>query len=140
MQFTLPLTGSVDFDLGGPQAIDRVLLWNLSLQNIRLQIADAPGGPFTEVGSYVLPNRLSFLSYSPERLSLGGTFSASYLRIAIDSAYTFAPTDTFTYAIVGEVAVSATPVPEPESWLMWAAGVPALALLGRQRARRIRRS
>ena len=140
VDFTLPLTGHVDFDLGGTYLIDRVALWNSSLENIRLQVASDPGGPWTELGAYVLPSHLFFLSYTPDVLDLNGMFAADYLRIEVDSAHKFSFTDTFTYAIVGEVAVSAIPVPEPEAWLMWAAGAPALALLSRRRARRIRRS
>ena len=135
VDFSLPLTGNVDFDLGGTQAFDRIALWNVSLQNIRVQIADAPTGPFTEIGAFSLPNRIPFLSYNPEVLQLGGLHTASHLRIAIDSAHKFAASDTFTYAIVGEVAVSAIPVPEPAQWLMLAVGVPTVAWLGRRRAR-----
>jgi hypothetical protein len=135
VDFTLPLTGVVDFDLGGTQAFDRVALWNISLQNIRLQKADSASGPWTDIGSFVLPNHIPFLSYRADILDLGALQTASHLRIAIDSAYKFNASDTFTYAIVGEVAVSALPVPEPEHWLMLLAGVPTVALLGRIRGK-----
>ena len=140
VDFTLPLTGFVEYDLGGTYAIDKLALWNMSLASIRVQVANLPGGPWTEVGSYALPSHMAFLSVAADQLDLGGLHVADYLRIEVDSAHKFAPSDTFTYAIVGEVAVSAIPVPEPEAWLMWAAGAPALALLSRRRARRIRRS
>ncbi|HEX5064813.1 MAG TPA: PEP-CTERM sorting domain-containing protein [Myxococcota bacterium] len=136
VDFTLPLTGNVDFDLGGTQAFDRIALWNKTLQNIRIQISDSPGGPWTEIGQYSLPNHWNFLSYPADVLDLGGLHTASHLRIAIDSAHKYSASDTFTYAIVGEVAVSAIPVPEPEHWLMLLAGAPTVALLGRWRRRR----
>jgi len=135
IDFTLPLTGHVDFDLGGTQAFDRIALWNKTLQNIRIQISDSPGGPWTEIGQYILPNHWNFFSYTADVLDLGGLHTADHLRIEIDSAYKFSASDTFTYAIVGEVAVSAIPVPEPEQWLMLAVGVPTVAWLGHRRAR-----
>jgi hypothetical protein len=136
VDFTLPLTGHVDFDLGGTYAIDRLALWNVSLENVRVQLATAPTGPWTEVGAYALVNHIPFLSYSADVLDLGGLFDASHVRIEVDSAHKFAASDTFTYAIVGEVAVSAVPVPEPGATLMWQSGVTCLALLSRMRARR----
>jgi hypothetical protein len=139
VDFTLPLTGHVDFDLGGTQAFDRIALWNKTLENIRIQISDSPGGPWTEIGQYSLPNHWHFLSYTADVLDLGGLHTADHLRIEIDSAHKFSFSDTFTYAIVGEVALSALPVPEPEQGLMLAVGLPALALLSRRRARARRR-
>jgi hypothetical protein len=139
VDFTLPLTGVVEYDLGGTYAIDKLAIWNMSLENIRVQVANAPGGPWTEVGSYTLPSRMAFLSVAAEQLSLNGLHVADYMRIMVDSAHKFSASDTFTYAIVGEVAVSAIPVPEPGTWAMWAAGAPALALLARARARRATR-
>jgi hypothetical protein len=139
VDFTLPLTGNVDFDLGGTQQFDRIALWNKTLENIRIQISDSPGGPWTEIGQYTLPNHWHFFSYPADVLDLGGLHSASHLRIAIDSAHKFSFSDTFTYAIVGEVALSAIPVPEPGHGLMLAVGLPALALLARRRARGGRR-
>jgi hypothetical protein len=139
IDFTLPLTGHIDFDLGGTRQIDRIALWNKTLENIRVQISDSPGGPWTEIGQYSLPNHWNFLSYTADVLDLGGLHTASHLRIEIDSAHKFSFSDTFTYAIVGEAAVSAVPVPEPEHLLMLAAGVPTLALLARRRARAGRR-
>ena len=138
VDFTLPLTGFVEYDLGGTYAIDKLALWNMSLASIRVQVANLPGGPWTEVGSYALPSHMAFLSVAADQLDLNGLHVADYLRIQVDSAHKFAPSDTFTYAIVGEVAVSAIPVPEPDAALIWAAGLPALVLLGRARARRRR--
>ena len=80
-------------------------------------------------------NHIPFVSYRADVLDLGALHTASHLRIAIDSAYKISASDTFAYAIVGEVAVSAIPVPEPEQWLMLAVGVPTVAWLGHRRAR-----
>ena len=126
----------VFFDLGGTFLIDKVALWNLSLQNIRVQVASDPGGPWTELGSYVLPSHTAFLSTAADQLDLGGLHVADYMRIQVDSAHKFSASDTFAYAIVGEVALSAIPVPEPEHGLMLAAGVPMLGWLYRARRRR----
>jgi len=55
-------------------------------------------------------NRLNFpFSYLPEVVELDAAVQARYLRIEIDSTYKYDPTDTFAYAIVGEVVVDVVP-------------------------------
>jgi hypothetical protein len=104
--FTLPLTGFVDFDLGAVYAIDRIAVWNRSLENGNFLVSETLGGPFTSAGSFHLANKLNFpFSYQPEIVSLDDTVNARYLRFDITSTYKFDITDTFAYAIVGEVAV-----------------------------------
>jgi hypothetical protein len=104
--FTLPLTGFVDFDLGAVYDIDRIAVWNRSLENGNFLVSETLGGPFTSAGSFHLQNKLNFpFSYQPEIVLLDDTVSARYLRFDITSAYKFDITDTFAYAIVGEVAV-----------------------------------
>jgi hypothetical protein len=104
--FTLPLTGFVDFDLGAVYAIDRIAVWNRSLENGNFLVSETLGGPFTNAGSFHLANKLNFpFSYQPEIVALDDTVNARYLRFDITSAYKFDVTDTFAYAIVGEVAV-----------------------------------
>lgn len=130
IQTTLPFTGTVDFDLGGTWWIDRIAFWNVSLENIRVLISDSPTGPWQEIGQYRLQNRLFyFSSYPHEVVDLGGEYEAGYVRIQVDSAYKSSVSNSFAYGIVGELAVSAalTPLPEPGSGLMAAAGVVALA-------------
>lgn len=137
IQTTLPFTGTVDFDLGGTWWIDRVAFWNVSLEDIRVSISDSPTGPWQEIGQYRLQNRLFyFSSYPHEIVDLGGEYEASYLRIQVDSAYKSSVSNTFAYGIVGELAVSAalTPLPEPGSGLLAAAGF--LGLVGIARGRR----
>ena len=137
VDFSLPLQGYVDFDLGGSYAIDRLALWNVSLEDIRVQVSSTSGGPWTEVGAYSLPSHVNYFSTYPyDVLDLGGPHDASFVRIQVDSAHLLSPFDTFTYAIVGEVAVGAITVPEPETWAMLLAGIPTLAGLQRWRRRR----
>jgi hypothetical protein len=104
--FNLPLTGFVDFDLGAVYAIDRIAVWNRSLENGNFLVSETLGGPFTNAGSFHLQNKLNFpFSYQPEVVELDDTVNARYLRFDITSTYKFDITDTFAYAIVGEVAV-----------------------------------
>jgi hypothetical protein len=104
--FTLPLTGVVDFDLGAVYAIDRIAVWNRSLENGNFLVSETLGGPFTNAGSFHLQNKLHVpFSYQPEIVELDDTVNARYLRFDITSAYKFDVTDTFAYAIVGEVAI-----------------------------------
>jgi hypothetical protein len=106
--FNLPLMGFVDFDLGAVYAIERMAIWNRSLENIEILVSETQGGPFASAGSFTLVNHLNFpFSYVPEILDLDDAFQARYLRIDINSTYKFDPSDTFAYAIVGEVVVDA---------------------------------
>jgi hypothetical protein len=106
----LPLTGFVDFDLGAVYPIERLAIWNLSLENIEILVSENLGDPMTSAGSFVLTNHLHFpFSYVPEILALDGTFDARYLRIDISSAYEFDVSDNFAYAIVGELVVETSP-------------------------------
>jgi hypothetical protein len=108
--FNLPLTGFVDFDLGAVYPIERLAIWNRSLQNIEIQVSENLGDPMVSAGNFVLTNHLNFpFSYVPEILELEGTFDARYLRIDISSAYEFDVADDFAYAIVGELVVETLP-------------------------------
>jgi hypothetical protein len=108
--FNLPLTGFVDFDLGAVYPIERLAIWNRSLENIEIQVSENLGDPMTSAGNFVLTNHLNFpFSYVPEILELNGEFDARYLRIDISSAYKFDVSDTFAYAIVGELVVETFP-------------------------------
>lgn len=104
--FNLPLMGFVDFDLGDTYTLDRIAIWNRSLENVDIYFSDTPGGLTTLGGSYTLTNHLHFpFSYLPEVLELDSTVEARYMRFQINSTYKFDITDTFAYAIVGEVVV-----------------------------------
>ncbi|MEZ4333335.1 MAG: hypothetical protein R3F35_16350 [Myxococcota bacterium] len=136
VSFTLPVTGTLDFDLGGTYWIDRLAIWNRSLENVRILVSDSASGPWQEVAQHTLPNRLFYtFSYPYDVIDLGGEYEADYVRIQVDSAYQYSASDSFAYAIVGEVALSAatTPLPEPAAAAMAFAGVAGLAGLGRAR-------
>ncbi len=132
----LPLQGYVDFDLGETYTIDRLALWNISLDEFRVQIADDPAGPWTEIGQYDLPSQIWSYSSVVEVLDLGGEHDTRYLRLAIDSAHKSASYYTFAYATIGEVAVSAKPVPEPELGLLAGFGVLSVFTLSHRRKQR----
>jgi hypothetical protein len=109
--FDLPLKGYVDFDLGASYAIDRIATWNVSVKEVTVRIADDVNALETSenAGSFTLVNHLNFpFSYSVDVLSLTKAHQGRYVRLAIDSAYTFSPSDSFAYAIIGEVVMSVT--------------------------------
>jgi hypothetical protein len=112
--FNLPLMGFVDFDLGDTYTLDRIAIWNRSLENVDIYFSDTPGGLTTLGGNYTLTNHLNFpFSYLPQVLELDSTVEARYMRFQINSAYKFSASDTFAYAIVGEVVVeTVTPGPD----------------------------
>jgi hypothetical protein len=111
VDFSLPLTGFVDFDLGAVWSIDRIAIWNISLNDIKILVSDTSVDSLVEVASFSLPNHLFFpFSYSHDLLDLGATHDVRYLRIEIDSVHLFDPADMFGYAIVGEVVASAVPI------------------------------
>ena len=128
------VSGHVDFDFGTVHAIDRLAIWNISLKDVRILASDTSPAPgdLVEIADFTLPNHLNFpFSYNPTLLDLGGVHDARYLRLQIDSVHLFDPSDTFGYAIVGEV-VAASVVPEPSACALLAAA----ALVTTRRARR----
>lgn len=114
LSFNLPLRGYVDFDLGAVYQINKLAIWNRSLKDITIRILDDLSGPEQVAGSFVLTSQLSAsFSYLPEVLSFAAPLQGRYVRLVIDSVHTFSPADTFGYAIVGEVVLSAVPVGPP---------------------------
>jgi hypothetical protein len=110
VDFSLPVEGQLDFDLGAVYTIDRMAIWNRTLEDIQIHVSETLGGPMQLAGSFTLSNQTSFFfSYLPETVNFNAAFQARYLRIEIDSAYKFDITDTFAYAIVGEVVVESVP-------------------------------
>jgi hypothetical protein len=106
--FTLPVTGFVDFDFGAVYSIDRLAVWNISMKDIRILASDTSIDTLQEIAGFALPNHLNFpFSYRHDLLSLGAAQDVRYLRIQIDSVHLFSPSQTFGFAIVGEVAASA---------------------------------
>ena len=108
VSFTLPVTGIVDFDFGAVHSIDRLAIWNISLKDIKIHVSDTSINSLQEVASFALPNHLHFpFSYVHDLLNLGAARDVRFMRIEIDSVHLFDPSDTFAYAIVGEVVASA---------------------------------
>jgi hypothetical protein len=104
--FSLPLTGYVDSDLGDAYTIDRLGIWNITLATGDVLVSDTLGGPFVDAGDFTLPTKVNFpFSYQPEIVTLAAPIEARYLRLDITSAHKFAASDTFAYAIVGELVV-----------------------------------
>jgi len=109
VSFELPLTGYIDFDLGESYTIDRIAIWNISLQDITIELYEDLDGPGEMAGEFVLTSNInSPFSYRVELLTLDAPTRGRYLKLNILSTYTFSAGDTFGYAIVGEVAASAT--------------------------------
>jgi hypothetical protein len=109
LSFNLPLTGYLDFDLGDSYTIDRIALWNISLKDITIELYEDLDGPGEVAGEFVLTRNVnSPFSYRVELLTLDAPVRGRYLKLNILSTYTYSPGDNFGYAIVGEVAVSAT--------------------------------
>jgi hypothetical protein len=112
--FTLPVMGTVDFDFGAVYSIDRLAVWNISMRDIKIHISDSSIASLQEVASLSLPNHLNFpFSYRHDLLDLGAPHDVRFLRIEIDSVHLFSPTDTFGFAIVGEIVASAAATAQP---------------------------
>jgi hypothetical protein len=106
--FDLPLIGYVDFDLGASRRINALAIWNVSVKDVTVKLYEELNGPEQVVGSFTLTNHLNFpFSYPADVVTFGASHQGRYLRLAITSAYQFSPSDTFAYAIIGEVVVSA---------------------------------
>lgn len=115
-QFTLPVQGYVDFDLGGSRTISKVGLWSVSAQDVTVRVAEDPSALATApaAGNFTLINRTAFVfSYGADVLTLASPRRGRYLRLDIGSAHTFSPGDRFAYAILGELVVSAAPETAP---------------------------
>jgi hypothetical protein len=106
--FNLPLTGYVDFDLGASYKINKIAIWNVSVKDVTVKVFEDLNGPGQIAGSFKLTNHWNFpFSYPGDVLSFGSEYQARYVRLMVHSAYLFSPSDTFAYAIIGEVVVSA---------------------------------
>jgi hypothetical protein len=129
--FSLPVSGFVDFDLGAVRSIDRIAIWNISLKDVTIHVSDTSIGSLQEVASFTLPSHISFpFSYPHDVLDLGGVRAARYVRLEVESVHLFSPSDTFGFAIVGEVV--AAEVPEPAAFAL-AAAIGSIAAMRRPR-------
>ncbi|HYG21902.1 MAG TPA: hypothetical protein VEH04_03905 [Verrucomicrobiae bacterium] len=109
--FTLPLAGTLDFDLGATYNVDKIAIWNISARDVTVRVADSIANLATALiaATNTLVNHINFpFSYPVDVLTLSNSYSGRYVRLDIHSAYTFSPSDTFAFAIIGEVVVSAS--------------------------------
>jgi hypothetical protein len=107
--FDLPLKGYIEFDLGAVYRVDGLGIWNVTLKEVTITLHKVQGSAPEVSSAFQLTNHINYTeSYPPDVLSIGGSYEGRYLRIAVESAYTFSPSDTFAYAILGEVVVSAS--------------------------------
>src|SRR5688572_17087155 len=58
--FNLPMMGYVDFDLGGVYTIDRLGIWNRSLETGNILVKENLADAFVDVGDFTLQNKLNF--------------------------------------------------------------------------------
>jgi len=108
VSFNLPLIGYVDFDLGASYKINKIAIWNIAVKDVTVEVFEDLNGPRQVAGSFKLTNHWNFpFSYPVDILSFGADYTGRYVRLAITSAYPFSIGDTFAYAIIGEVVVSA---------------------------------
>ncbi|MFO1497526.1 MAG: hypothetical protein U1G07_03860 [Verrucomicrobiota bacterium] len=115
VSFDLPVKGDVDFDLGTSRQLAALAIWNVSIKEVTIKVRDTLTGPERLVGDYTLTNHINFpFSYTADILNFLPGVEGRFLRLSIRSTYTFSPTDTFGYAIIGEVILSVAPVSGPE--------------------------
>lgn len=135
--------GYIDFDLGEVWFVDRMAIWNEKLDQIAIQIADTPDGPWQTVGEFQLdPKPGVNVSIAPEVLLLDQAYDTRYLRIDVRSVQPMGGpygSDIF-YATVGEVALGVRPIPEPGSAALLVAGAFIAAWYPAFMRRRIRGS
>lgn len=111
--FSPPLTGTVDFDLGARYRVNKVGIWNRSLKEVTFRVLDDLNTPGQVGGTYTLIDRQSFpFSYAADVLPFSSPLEGRYLRLEIQSTH-LVPGTSFTYAIIGEVIASATPIAAP---------------------------
>ncbi len=110
VSFNLPLVGNLDFDLGASYLISRIAIWNVSVKEVSVSIAEDQAGLDTAipVGTFTLTQGLFSLSLRADLLTLASPTQGRFLRFRVLSEYKFSAGDTFAYATVGEVAVAGT--------------------------------
>lgn len=114
--FELPQQGSIDFDLGSVRTVSKLAIWNVSAENITLAFANDPtelaSAPLA--GSFRLTDHTSFpFSYRVDVITLPTPAQGRYFRLGVQSTYLLSPGLRFSYVILGEVAVSASPATTP---------------------------
>lgn len=116
LSFDLPLKGYVDFDLGDTYSLNKMAIWNITVESVTVTIFEELGGAGQAVGTFGLPNHwYNPFSYSVSILDFGGAYRGRFVRLGINSAYKYSASDNFTYAIIGEVVMSAAPAVQSPS-------------------------
>ena len=116
VDFELPQQGSIDFDLGSVRTVSKLAIWNTSAEDITLAFANDPSelASAPVAGSFRLTNHTSFpFSYRVDVITLPSPTQGRYFRLGVQSTYLLSPGLTFSYVIIGEVAVSAAPATTP---------------------------
>ena len=109
--FKLPLTGYVDFDLGDRYMLNKFAIWNVSVENVVVRLAENPAdlAHGLVAGEFVLTDHTSFVVYPVDILDFGSVLPGRYVRFAIESTYPIQPGLTIAYAMMGEVVASVIP-------------------------------
>jgi hypothetical protein len=109
LSFDQSITGHLDFDLGASFRIFRLAIWNVSVRNLTVLVAESPAALDTasSAGTFTLANNTSSVSLQANLLDLENEVQGRYVRLLIESEYPYF-TDLF-YATIGEVVVSALP-------------------------------
>lgn len=116
VDFDLPQQGWIDFDLGSVRTVSKLAIWNITAENITLAIANNPAelASAPVAGSFRLTDHTSFpFSYRVDLVTLPSPAQGRYFRLGVESTYLLSPELRFSYVIIGEVAVSATPATTP---------------------------
>jgi len=81
---------------------------------VRLLAAEAPEGPWSEVGSYELPdyNPLIYYEFLPEVIRFPKALNARHLRLEVNSVHPYGSLGP-AYAVAGEVVARVSPPQSP---------------------------
>jgi hypothetical protein len=104
----LQRSGNLDFDLGSSLPISKLAIWNVSVKDLSVIIAEDLAGLDTApaVGSYTLPSHTTSVSYPPTVLDFGSALQGRFIRLAIQTEYPVLPGFDFGYASIGELVLS----------------------------------
>jgi hypothetical protein len=107
VSFNLPLVGNLDFDLGELRSISKLAIWNVSVKDVQVVIAEDQAGLDTAApaGTFILTQNLFSFSMRADLITLPSSVQGRFVRLHILSEYKFSPSDNFAYATIGEVAV-----------------------------------
>ena len=106
------VSGYIDFDLGEIYTIDKLGIWNVSLDEIEVLFATEEGGDYVSAGSFSLSDQTNFLSLPPNVLTFANEVEGRYMRIEVESNHKqgglpFGQVNSF--AAVNEVVLSVLP-------------------------------